>query len=300
MKKVLLSLSMLAAVAVANAQNFKIWDATTKTSFVGAGSAFIFTPGSNGFTVDTAATAPYVITAQGTTAGYYVNGFGNGSYSATSEKQPFGYTATNFTADKFFMNVNAPGAAIKVQFSTFTNGVEDITIYGKSFDLSATTGTLFIDQSALLSTFSKLAGPNSDPNGVDFLTAALAQKIGKIEFAINYQANSGVGKAIVKFKNITIGSSSVITSTTSAAANISSTNVYPNPSIGSFTAEVKLVNNATATVILTDMVGKQIATKSVDANGQANFETAGLANGLYTVTYVIDGTPAKTELVVVE
>jgi len=48
------------------------------------------------------------------------------------------------------------------------------------------------------------------------------------------------------------------------------------------------------------MVGKQIATKSVDANGQANFETAGLANGLYTVTYVIDGTPAKTDLVVVK
>jgi hypothetical protein len=299
MKKVLLSLSILAAAFTANAQNFKIWDAATSTGFTGAGTAFIFTPGSNGFTVDTTAG---VITAAGTapTAGYYINGFGNGSYAQNGDPQAFGYTAANFATDKFFMNVNAPGMKFKVQFTTYTNGVADADLYGYEFDLSTTTGTTFADVSSLMSNFSKIVANN--PNGADFLTAALAAKIGKIEFAINKQANGGTGPGYVKLKNMTIGLSTVITSTASAAANIGSTKVFPNPTEGSFTAEVNLNNATSTTIIVTDMLGKQVASQNLGTvtSSSAVFNTSSLAKGMYTVTYVLDGTPAKTELVVVK
>jgi hypothetical protein len=100
--------------------------------------------------------------------------------------------------------------------------------------------------------------------------------------------------------NFKLGTTATIgLGTQSAAANIASTKVYPNPATAGFTAEVNLKNAAATTVILSDMMGKQIAVKSVE-NGSASFETAGLANGIYTVTYVVDGTPAKSELVVVK
>ncbi len=88
--------------------------------------------------------------------------------------------------------------------------------------------------------------------------------------------------------------------TTAAAANIASTKVFPNPATDQFTAEVITKNGASSSIIITDMMGKQIATKATDANGQATFPTSSLAKGMYTVTYVLDGTPAKTELVVVK
>jgi|GEM_PF-1907482 hypothetical protein len=304
MKKVLLSLSLLAAtVFAANAQNFKIWDANDGTAYAGFGTPYIFTPGSNSFTVDTATSAPYIITASGSTTGYYVNGFGNGSYSSTGSPQPFGYTAANFATDKLFLNINAPGTQVKVQFSTFTAGVQDADIYGKIFDLSTLTGSTFTDQSALLSTFSKLTGANSAPDDATFLTAALAQKIGKIEFAINYQANSGVGTAVVKLKNVTIGTSSTL-GTQAAAANIGSAVLFPNPTSAQVFANLTLQNPANVTTIVTDLMGKQIATQNFGTvsslNGVQIFDASALAKGMYTVTYVLDGTPAKAELVVVK
>ncbi|MGN6645302.1 MAG: T9SS type A sorting domain-containing protein [Cytophaga sp.] len=104
----------------------------------------------------------------------------------------------------------------------------------------------------------------------------------------------------VTMDNFKVGTTAVVgLGTQSAAANIASTKVFPNPATAGFTAEVNLKNAASTTVILSDMMGKQIAVRSIE-NGSASFETAGLANGIYTVTYVVDGTPAKSELVVVK
>lgn len=140
---------------------------------------------------------------------------------------------------------------------------------------------------------------------VDFGKAGTTKQAGSADSDLDYPGSgfqASTFNGLFYIDDFKIGNTAQIgLGTTSAAANIASTKVFPNPATtGAFTAEVKLVNNATATVILTDMMGKQIATKSVDANGQANFETAGLATGMYTVTYVLDGTPAKTELVVVK
>lgn len=314
MKKVLLSLSMLAAtVFAANAQNFVIWDASTSTGFASAGTAFVFSPGASSFTVDTTAG---VITAagvagsncgtSGTDACYYINGFGNGAYAApvppstTSLPTSFGYTAANFATDKFFMNVNAPGMKVKIQFTSFTAGVADADIYGYEFDLTSTTAA-YADRSILMSSFSKIVQDN--PNGTNFLTASIAQRIGKIEIVVVKTANGGVGAGSVKLKNMTIGNSSVITAT-SAASNISSAVVYPNPANGVVSTNLTLQNAASVSVIVTDMVGKQIATQNFGTvsslNGVTLFDASTLAKGMYTVTYVLDGAPAKTELVVVK
>lgn len=105
----------------------------------------------------------------------------------------------------------------------------------------------------------------------------------------------------VVLDDVAIGTSSQLgLGTKSAAANLASTKVFPNPTENEFYVELNTKNNASATIIVSDLMGKQVATKTAVNGVNTKFETAGLAKGMYTVTYVLDGTPAKTELVVVK
>ena len=313
MKKVLLSLSMLAAtVFAANAQQIVVWNSTTGTSGIaGIGNAYKF----DGLSVDTATTAPHLIHASGTAgsncgqsgtdACYYIGGFANGSFESPNVGKPWGITATDLS--KYYLNIYLkspnPGANLKIMFnnkdSVTTSGSTQVFL-DQGHLVNLTTGyTTLTKLSIPLSEFSNCIGQYTNPDGVSFMTKEFAAGIYQIKITVNVGDNSsGVGPADVYFGDIFLSSSTTL-GTQSAAANIASTKVYPNPATAGFTAEVNLNNAAATTVILSDMMGKQIATKSVE-NGSASFETAGLANGIYTVTYVVDGTPAKSELVVVK
>jgi len=330
MKKVLLSLSMLAAVMVASAQNqFVIWDASNGHTEI-TGTPFNFgvpgtgnppavpadpvvgpTPSNAGLFVDTAA---FVIRANGSCAAtkYYVGGMGAASFAAPNVGKPWGtgVTASGGSMANYYLNleIKASGTTapiIKVQMSAS----DSTNVQGYILDLTTATGVAtsngFKIYSIALGSFSNTIGQYGNPinKAGHFMTKAFADSLFKIEYAVNVGTTTdGSGSVNFQIKNQWLGTSKtgIITSTQSAAANIASTKVFPNPSTSAFTAEVSLKNAATTTIILSDLVGKQIATKSVDASGQANFETSGLAAGTYVVTYVVDGTPAKSELVVVK
>ena len=127
-------------------------------------------------------------------------------------------------------------------------------------------------------------------------------KITKVSFFISGgTAYSGT----VTLDNVSIGTApSLGLGTTSASANIGSSVVYPNPTSGLVSANLTLQTPASVSMIVTDMVGKQIATQNFGTvstlQGVTVFDASTLAKGMYTVTYVLDGTPAKTELVVVK
>jgi len=300
MKKVLLSLSLLtASLFAANAQQIIIWNASDATSVM-AKAAYDFA--GSGLTVDTAASAPFIINATGSTTGYYVGGWGNGSFSGPATGLPWGITATDLTTYKLFIDIKSTGTGSKVKIQLGSTASTDS--YGIILDLtSGATLTNFVQKGIPLSTFSKIgdASTNFDPDGTNFMTAAIAAGLYKIEFAVN--AAGATGSVDLSLKNIFFSTSSTL-GTTAAAANIGSSVLFPNPAASEAVfANLTLHTPANVQMIVTDMVGKQIASTNFGTvssiNGVEVFNTSGLAKGSYLVTYVLDGAPAKSQLVVV-
>lgn len=317
MKKVLLSLSMLAAVMTANAQSVGIGaydDFTTQTGegnlsgeystqFVDANEVtqtagmFWYTDADFASTYVKTRTGGQMTIAVNKDAEYSVVGMGFGDDNGSApDGNPFYIDITN--AKTFSCKVKATVAVqVRVQFED-ANGIKiegTAAVYGSEYSLNATTAFQTWTQNLAGGVGFQHSGcPSTNPcaiTGFDYT------KVAKVNFLIS----GGTAYAgTVTFDDFKLGTvPNLGLGTSSAAANIASTKVFPNPATSAFTAEIVLKNNANVTVILSDMMGKQLSTKTV-ANGSASFETAGLANGMYTVTYVVDGTPAKTELVVVK
>ncbi|MEY3238172.1 MAG: hypothetical protein RI883_2273, partial [Bacteroidota bacterium] len=60
--------------------------------------------------------------------------------------------------------------------------------------------------------------------------------------------------------------------------------VYPNPATTSFTVDLILPANQEGELVITDVIGKIVATKSVSENGQTVFNTTNMNDGVYFVT----------------
>ncbi|MBX9850199.1 MAG: T9SS type A sorting domain-containing protein [Cytophagaceae bacterium] len=88
-----------------------------------------------------------------------------------------------------------------------------------------------------------------------------------------------------------------------ASSKISASSVYPNPSNGLTHVRFNLTETSEVKVIVSDMMGREIAVV-LDATraGEVNevFNVAGLTHGLYTINYYINGSPAKSELLMVK
>lgn len=332
MKKVLLSLSMLASVMVASAQNqVVLWNSANGATQI-TGTPFNFgVPDSNpnnpnvanppaidgGLFVDTVTVSGVqTITATGSrsaaSGGYYVGGFGNGSFQTANVGKPWGtnVTGSGGSMATYYFNFKiksaSPGPKIKVQLES----KDSTNVQGYIVDLSAgTTGGNYQTVSIPLGSFSNTIGQYGDPIGTagNFMTKKFADSLYKVGFSVNNAGlNGGEGAVNFSITDIWISTSKtgISTSTTAAAANIASSVVYPNPANGVVSANITLQNAASVSMIVTDMVGKQIATQNFGTvstlNGVTVFDASTLAKGMYTVTYVIDGTPAKTDLVVVK
>lgn len=339
MKKVLLSLSMLAAtVFAANAQNqIVLWNAATSTSQV-SGVPFNFgVPGTGnplanppikptpvaanpsvdgGLRVDTSMGVIHGFGSCSATK-YYVGGFGVGSFARPAVGKPFGtnVTGSGGSLTTYYLNVEIKAAGTTAPKIKFQLSSKDSTnVQGYILDLTSATGVAttvgYKIYSIALGSFSNTIGQYGNPINTrgNFMTNKFADSLYKIEYAVTVGTTTdGSGSVVFDIKNQWISTSKtgiVVTSTTSAAANISSSVVYPNPTSGALNVNITLQTPAKVTMIVTDMVGKQIATQNFGTvsslQGVEVFDATGLAKGMYTVTYVLDGTPAKTELVVVK
>jgi hypothetical protein len=320
MKKVLLSLSMLAAIMTANAQtdfgvgvgaydDFSVVGNSTDNPSGEYSTPVVlngvdYTAGIFWYVDGQYATTYTKVRANGEMAvnvakgaEYSVIGFGFGDDNGADDGgNPF--TIDISAAKTFSVDIKASSTVtVKVQFEDAAGKKAEATAtkveYSKTANGTYSTWTVNIAGGIGLD-WSDATCPTGKPcaiTGFDF------SKVAKVNFLIS---GGTAYTGTVTFDNLKLGSTPNIgLGTTAAAANIASTKVFPNPATEAFTAEVSLKNNANVTIILSDMMGKQIATRSA-ANGSASFETASLAKGMYTVTYVLDGTPAKTELVVVK
>jgi hypothetical protein len=77
-----------------------------------------------------------------------------------------------------------------------------------------------------------------------------------------------------------------------------SMSVYPNPATTSFTVDLVLPSNQEGQLIITDVIGKIVAVKSVSENGQTVFNTNNMNDGVYFVT-LKSGNITKMQRVVI-
>ncbi|MCR6638681.1 MAG: T9SS type A sorting domain-containing protein [Sporocytophaga sp.] len=101
---------------------------------------------------------------------------------------------------------------------------------------------------------------------------------------------------------VRVGDCATITGMKSAAALVSSSKLYPNPTSESASLELSLKEASDVKVTLSDLMGREVAVianeRGLDVN--KSFSTANLAKGMYTVNYFINGAPAKAELLMVK
>jgi hypothetical protein len=92
------------------------------------------------------------------------------------------------------------------------------------------------------------------------------------------------------------------TAVSAAQANISSSKLYPNPTSDMANVELNLKSSSEVKVILSDLMGKEVMTIATGTMSSLNesFSVANLNKGIYTVSYFINGSAAKAELLMVK
>jgi hypothetical protein len=110
----------------------------------------------------------------------------------------------------------------------------------------------------------------------------------------------------VFIKDFAIGSAPAVTPITTginaAAANISSTKLYPNPTSDQANIELNLVTPSDVKVTLSDVMGREVMTIAQGSMSSItqSFSVANLQKGVYTVNYFVNGAAAKAELLMVK
>lgn len=82
-----------------------------------------------------------------------------------------------------------------------------------------------------------------------------------------------------------------VTSDVANVTNINTASAYPNPAVNEVTVPFTLNNSNDVTVTLTNVVGQVVATQSFKnvTTGTATFNTAALANGVYSYSVIAGG-----------
>ncbi|MCU0429680.1 MAG: T9SS type A sorting domain-containing protein [Cytophagaceae bacterium] len=124
---------------------------------------------------------------------------------------------------------------------------------------------------------------------------------------------AAVKKIVIYLKNTNpfsaVGSLSITnlfggsTASINKATFVSSSSVFPNPTSESASISLELKQSANVKVVLNDVLGKEVMVLQESTTAQSinkSFDVAGLEKGVYNVTYLIDGAPAKTELLMVK
>jgi hypothetical protein len=94
----------------------------------------------------------------------------------------------------------------------------------------------------------------------------------------------------------------VATGINAAAANISSTKLYPNPTSDQANIQLDLVTPSDVKVTLSDVMGREVMTIAQGSMSSVtqSFSVANLQKGIYTVNYFVNGAAAKAELLMVK
>jgi len=251
MKKVFFFILLLATAMVSNGQSFILYNSETKESAFN-GKSYLFDDNVS-FTLDTALSAPYTITAKGIANpnAYYISGFGNGNYTELGELKTIGYSALDFDSDYLVLDVFTNG--YEMGLFVWINMIGETELYGCEIDLSKSNFNRdFTKVFVPMNLFSKVSHLTNMPDEVSFLTSELASHIYKLDLSIVKIGENGTGSGEIQFKDMYIGAKPVITSTLLDISN--SFVVSPNPanSVVNFGQTLTNVNVYNANGILVE------------------------------------------------
>ena len=237
----------------------------------------------------------------------YQGGFGGAAYVAGGYPS-FGYnrgTANTTTYVKYrFTSNGADSVKIELQFNTAASGGATTYQYGYDVNYNSTETPAalsgWIYDSIPLINF-RLIVSNSLTS-----TPLLSDSIpylGKLGVSINSIKN-GVRTTEVNMDDITFveGGVTSIFAAAPTSTNVASSSLYPNPATGVAYVKLSLKSSSVVKVSVSDVMGKVMYTSpEVTTNDYNNtISLAGYNKGLYTVSYIVDGGVAKSQLLVVE
>jgi hypothetical protein len=122
------------------------------------------------------------------------------------------------------------------------------------------------------------------------------------KLVVFFAAGSNSDNSTYYFDNIYGPTLVAATSTKDASSLVAESKLYPNPTSGSTNIELNLKSTANVKVVLNDIMGKElkVIAESNTNNLSESFDVTGLTKGIYSVTYLVDGVPAKTEKLIVK
>jgi hypothetical protein len=102
--------------------------------------------------------------------------------------------------------------------------------------------------------------------------------------------------------NFSIGDVTTITTGVNEASSIASSKLFPNPATSEANIALELKANSDVKVVVSDVLGKEMMTVAEGSFSSLNksFSVETLNNGVYNVTYYVNGAVAKTELLMVK
>lgn len=297
MKKVLLSLGLIAVCAAANAQAYK-----------------------DGFT--NAPTSPATSSYWGVTTGYTSTW-----NSPTTNTLVRTTSADNYAAITYlpYQNPEMTGAGTQITAVDMSGTNQDsIFILAKSStagttirvdlkdasDYVANSGT--ITQRATLSTSYQIikfvyTTPQDGAYGGSGCTAGpcTVNKATIKEFLFSLNDGNAITAdvdATIDYFQVGGTSAQVITAYKEKVASIASSKVFPNPVSDVATIELSLKASSNVKVTLSDLMGKEVMVISEGTFTDLNksFSVANLNKGVYSINYVVDGSSAKSEMLVIK
>jgi hypothetical protein len=208
-------------------------------------------------------------------AKFVVSGFFNAGTMTNSELISAG--------DTISANKNSSDASYEITIAPNTTSTATFNYVGAKYEYDADGGP-WSPSLYTINDFSKFAGFYIVVNG------------GATESWCSAPANNvcDLFTGTVQFDNLVIGT---VTST-NEASSIASSKLFPNPATSEATLNLELKSNSNVKVVVSDVLGKEMMTV-VDGNFSSvskTFSTEALNAGVYNVTYYVNGSAAKTEL----
>ncbi len=265
------------------------------------------------YTIDQAA-------ENGTGNGYQPVGVGFGEYcnGSTLSAYVLDLSTTSKTVTFDFKNTSATyDYVVQVQMQTADGKVYAINngqvtgpnpnndyLYTIQFNAAKGTTTAFSQNfaNALLGAY---GSNHTAPVAADFsLIKAISITVVNASVNASFQPYA-LAAATFTIDNLKIGDQTtlgVAASTNAAQANIASSKLYPNPVSEQANVELKLNSVSDVKVTLSDIMGKEVMTiaQGTMDNVNAPINVANLNKGVYTVNYYINGSAAKSELLMVK
>ncbi|MBT9393541.1 T9SS type A sorting domain-containing protein [Hymenobacter sp. NST-14] len=207
---------------------------------------------------------------------------GAGRFPASAPNQiRYAYSATNAADDWFYTNPLALKAGTTYLVSFKYRGAQPSNT--EKLEVKYGTAATAASQTTLL-------WQNEAITNAEYATAVAGTAAGQVlpitptadgNYYVGFHAYSAANQFNLYVDDVTVTAAAV---TSSSKALLQAITLYPNPTAGNLTVDVRGVSAKNGLQVeVTNMLGQRVHTETVRSNGTTQVDLSDLANGLYTV-----------------